>query len=180
MREFSISTLLVISAVLLTGCSQSEKDYEAVGAALLKPFKTELQAALRDGIAQGPVEAISVCQVQAVEIAEKYSSQGVRMGRTSHRLRNSANAGPDWVKPILDEYLADVSKRKPQAVMISPQEVGYVEPILVQPVCLMCHGAELDAAVAGRINELYPEDQAVGFQTGDLRGVFWTEFPVSM
>ena len=53
----------------------------------------------------------------------------------------------------------------------------YVEPIRVQGLCLTCHGASLPAPVAARIAELYPEDQAVGFAEGDLRGLFWAEFP---
>ena len=48
---------------------------------------------------------------------------------------------------------------------------------MVQPLCLNCHGVELAPDVAGRIAELYPEDRATGFEAGELRGVFWVEFP---
>ena len=44
-------------------------------------------------------------------------------------------------------------------------------------LCLQCHGEVLDPAVAGKIAELYPDDQATGFIDGDLRGVFWVEYP---
>jgi hypothetical protein len=30
--------------------------------------------------------------------------------------------------------------------------------------------------VAAQISELYPADKAIGFEAGDLRGVFWLEF----
>ena len=33
--------------------------------------------------------------------------------------------------------------------------------------------------VASRISELYPEDRATGFEAGDLRGIFWVEFPAA-
>jgi hypothetical protein len=56
---------------------------------------------------------------------------------------------------------------------------GYVEPILLQSPCLACHGDALAPEVAARIGELYPEDRAVGFQVGDLRGVFWVELPAA-
>jgi hypothetical protein len=180
MRQLSISILVFIITVFISGCSKSGQDPEAIGAELLKPFKSELQGALRDGISQGPVAAINVCRVQAPEIAKKYSGERIRMGRTSHRLRNPANAAPEWVAPVSDKYLADVSNRTPKVVAIDSTRVGYIEPIMVQPVCLTCHGSDLDPAVAARIKELYPQDQAAGFQTGDLRGVFWTEFPVNM
>ena len=53
---------------------------------------------------------------------------------------------------------------------------GYVEPILLQPLCTACHGEKISKEVAIIIDEMYPEDQAVGFKTGDLRGVFWVEY----
>ena len=48
---------------------------------------------------------------------------------------------------------------------------------MVQPLCLSCHGSELAPDIATQITDLYPEDRAVGFEVGDLRGVFWLEFP---
>ena len=44
-------------------------------------------------------------------------------------------------------------------------------------MCVICHGEGLSRDVAARIDELYPDDRAIGFEVGDLRGVFWTEFP---
>ena len=43
--------------------------------------------------------------------------------------------------------------------------------------CLTCHGSSLAPDVAAQISDLYPQDRAVGFEAGDLRGVFWLEFP---
>ena len=45
--------------------------------------------------------------------------------------------------------------------------------------CLACHGpAEaLDEEVRVALAELYPEDRATGFRSGDLRGWFWVEVP---
>ena len=55
--------------------------------------------------------------------------------------------------------------------------MGYVEPIVMQPMCLTCHGESLAPEIAARISEVYPDDQATGFKVGDFRGVFWVEFP---
>ena len=53
-------------------------------------------------------------------------------------------------------------------------ELRYLRPILVEPACLLCHGAEeeLDPEVRRRLAERYPEDRATGFAEGDLRGAF--------
>ena len=109
--------------------------------------------------------------------ANALSGDGIRLGRSSHRLRNPANVAPAWVAPLLDDYVADSADRAPRVVALSAGRSGYVEPIGVQPLCLTCHGDAVPPEVTARIHELYPEDRAVGFDVGDLRGVFWVEFP---
>jgi len=140
------------------------------------PFKQDLQKALKSGLADGPAAAIQVCRVKAPVIADALSVDGIRMGRSSHKLRNPDNTAPDWVGPIMQAYLDDTSSREPRAVELGGNRWGYVEPIIVQPLCLTCHGSELAPEVAAQIAELYPEDDATGFEAGDLRGVFWLEF----
>jgi hypothetical protein len=51
--------------------------------------------------------------------------------------------------------------------------VGYVEPIYTKPLCTACHGSAVEPALLAHIRERYPEDRAVGFEEGDLRGLFW-------
>ena len=43
-------------------------------------------------------------------------------------------------------------------------------------MCLTCHGSDIDANIAEALAERYPADEATGFATGDLRGVFRVEF----
>jgi len=171
--------LLLLLAILLSASSaRADAETELTrGAELLAPFKAELKATLSAGLAAGPDEAIGACRLRAPEIATAHSRDDVRVGRTSHRLRNPANVAPEWVAPILAEYVAEASARSPRAVPLSNGRTGYTEPILVQPLCLTCHGEDLAPAVAARIAELYPDDDAVGFRLDDLRGAFWVEFP---
>ena len=167
--------LLVLAVTAPTAHAQDAE--LAHGAELLAPFKQDLKRALKSGLAEGPAAAIRVCRVKAPGIADALSVDGVRMGRSSHKLRNPGNTAPDWVGPIMQAYLDDPSSRAPRAVELADDRWGYVEPIMVQPLCLTCHGSELAPEVAGRLAELYPGDEATGFETGDLRGVFWLEFP---
>jgi hypothetical protein len=168
---------LLLGFVLAAGSAQAEAETElARGAELLAPFKLELKATLAEGLAAGPAEAIGACRLKAPEIATANAGVGVRIGRTSHRLRNPANVAPEWVAPILAAYIAEASARSPRAVPLPNGRTGYVEPILVQQPCLTCHGEALAPAVAARIAELYPDDRAVGFRVDDLRGAFWLEF----
>lgn len=146
------------------------------GAALLQPFKARLKSALQQGMAEGPGAAINACRVQAPQIAAGLSQDGVRMGRSSHKLRNPANQGPAWVEPLLKRYSTAPTTAGPVVAALPAGRVGYVEPIYVQPQCLACHGESLAPSVAAQLRALYPEDRATGFAAGDFRGVFWVEF----
>ena len=170
-------TSFVAAIALAASIVEAQEPELAPGAKLLAPFKRDLQRALRDGLAQGVVEAIDSCKLQAPEIADALSRDGIRLGRTSHRLRNPSNAAPAWVVPILEAYANDPLDRAPRTVAFRKKRSGYVEPIIHRPLGLTCHGDNLAPEVAMRIKELYPADRAVGFQVGDLRGVFWIEFP---
>ena len=147
------------------------------GAALLLPFKQRLKAALMEGLADGPAEAISVCRDEAPAIAAALSTGGVEMGRSSHRLRNPANDGPEWTRVVLEDYLARAGDRGPVAAALPGGRYGYAEPIVTQPLCLTCHGADLPPEVADRLASQYPADRATGFREGELRGIFWVSFP---
>lgn len=175
-----MSTRLIVAAIVLVTCAACQPpavDYKARGAELLAPFKTNLKAALVKGMEAGPVEAIEICKVEAPGIPAGLSVNDVAMGRSSHKLRNPENATPDWLAPLLRGFADGSSDLAPVALSISDGRMGYVEPIVVQPMCLACHGDALQAEVAAKIKEHYPEDRATGFKAGDFRGVFWVEFP---
>lgn len=156
------------------------------GRLALAPFQAGLQAALKEGLAKGPVEAVDACRVRAPAIARdavRAAAAGggpgatvVDLGRTSHKLRNPANAPRAWVSPLLAAYLAQPGDRAPRAVDLGDGRWGYVQPIVVQPLCLTCHGSTIAEPLRARIAELYPDDRAVGFSDGELRGLFWAEF----
>ena len=169
---------LAAAAMAAAGVTRADETSAARGAALLAPFKQELKQALLAGLEDGPENAIGVCKDQAPMIARALSVNGIKVGRSSHRLRNPENAAPDWVSPILAAYVEAESERAPVAVPLAGEHVGYVEPLIMQPQCLVCHGDALAPDIASRISAEYPHDQATGFKVGELRGVFWVEFPV--
>ena len=174
--RYLFATLLAIS---LIACTQSSQDPDVEGRALLAPFKADLKAALMQGMEGGPAGAIEVCRTAAPGIAEALSVDGVRMGRSSHRLRNPANTAPVWAAPIMESWVSDPGAREATTVDLPDGRQGYVEPITVQPLCLTCHGDNLAPDLAARIADLYPDDRATGFAEGDFRGVFWVEYPAS-
>jgi len=169
---------LVLLAIGVATSALAVEDAAAIrGTELLSPLKINLKQALLAGLEKGPENAITVCKEQAPGIASALSTDGVKVGRTSHLLRNPENSSPDWVAPVLQAYLDEGTDRAPTVVPLADGRVGYVEPIMIKPLCLTCHGEALAPGLASRIKEDYPHDEAIGFEVGDLRGVYWAEFP---
>ena len=168
---------VVLLVCMLSSCSGPEYDPVPKGAELLVPFKTDLKTALVSGMESGPANAIAVCKTEAPHIAGELSVDGVVMGRSSHKLRNPENVAPAWVTPMIETFASNEGAPAPTGVDLGGGRYGYVEPILTQPLCLSCHGSSLHPDIAATIGELYPDDEATGFSEGDVRGVFWVEFP---
>jgi hypothetical protein len=140
--------------------------------ALASEMMGELMAALDES---GPAGGIGVCRDKAPAVAARVTeTYGVGIGRTSNRLRNAANVAPAWA----ETYVADMVE-DPTWVGGPEGELGALLPIRLKAECQMCHGpAEaIDKEVMAAILEAYPDDHAVGFSEGDLRGWFWVEAP---
>ena len=168
----ALAAIVVISMTAVADDNDSAKR----GAALLQPFKLDLKRALTSGLQRGPEAAISVCKLEAPAIAAQLSTHGVTMGRTSHRLRNPDNAGPTWAEAVLSDYLKSDADVRPQVHRLDDGRTGYIEPIRLQSMCLTCHGKAVTPELTARIKSEYPNDQATGFELGDIRGVFWVAF----
>jgi len=55
----------------------------------------------------------------------------------------------------------------------------FVKPILAaSPMCLECHGKNVDSSVKEQIDKLYPGDKALNHQLNDLRGMWSIKIPV--
>jgi len=176
----------IVIGVLIAalGCSQpapqvSETEM-ARAQSTLAPFKEQLVDALTGALEEGgPTNAIHVCRERAPEIAAALSVGGVRMGRTSHKLRNPANAPQPWVEPLLEAYVENPTDTRPRAVYVDDSTIGYVEPIYMMSFCLSCHGPSIEPDLLAEIDSVYPEDQATGFRDKELRGLFWVTLPRS-
>jgi hypothetical protein len=162
---------------------QSEARYDPLAikeraAASLQPFKQQLMQALQSGMRQGAENAIDVCRLEAPVIAAAASGEGVEIGRSSHRVRNPANAPSGWQQQAIDHYLGS-EDREPMVMDLGNNQLGYAEPIITAPMCLVCHGRELSGEVRQALSVHYPDDQATGFSAGDLRGIFWVSLPAA-
>ncbi|MCC6215872.1 MAG: DUF3365 domain-containing protein [Polyangiaceae bacterium] len=145
---------------------------------LKKALSGRLQQAMQAG---GPAAGIDVCADEAAKLtAGVASARGVTLGRTSHRLRNPAASAPrPWLRAYLDEVSSRPAAEARPAVFDLGSSLGIAEVLPTQALCLACHGdpAKLSPEVSARLRARYPDDRAVGFAEGDVRGVVWVEIP---
>lgn len=143
-------------------------------------LKTALETAMQQG---GPMAAITVCRDQAQVIAADVSrGSGWTVRRTALRVRNPANAPDVWEQQVLASFAAaaqgaDIGTLTAQATdNVTAGSEGrrwrYMKAIPTGQVCTVCHGSNIDPALAAAIKASYPEDQATGFAPGSLRGAF--------
>jgi len=161
----------------LTGSSGSEPA-RIPGRNLAIRAKDQLAASLMSRLVEamvetGPAGAIEVCSQEAPSIAERVGKEnGVRIGRTSFRIRNPENTPPAWALPWVEQRV-----ESPQFQILDTGATAALFPIRIQPTCLACHGNEIQAEIGDKLAQLYPNDQATGFALDELRGWFWVEVP---
>lgn len=144
---------------------------DSLQAALLSRLRAELERG-------GPPAAVGVCRDSAAVITARVArTQGVELGRTSHRLRNPANAPRDWARVAVESAAGSKAAAESLRVFDLGDRVGVLRPIGTAPLCVSCHGpAEaVRAAIGPALAAAYPKDAAVGFAPGDLRGFMWAE-----
>ena len=151
----------------------------AVTQAMLKELGQKLQSSMAEG---GPINAIGVCHLQAPDIANRASTNNqAKISRVGTRARNPVMGVPnDWQAKALAQFDAALARgEKPADIefaetVITPsgKEFHFAKPIVLQPMCVSCHGSpeQISPEVKAKLNELYPNDKAVGYQPGQLRG----------
>jgi hypothetical protein len=129
----------------------------------------------------GILKAVSVCSDTAQVLTNNFGVQkGVYIKRVSLKNRNLNNAPDDFEKMILNKFAMmqqnnELSGETEYAEIVEEGEfkyLRYVKPILVQAECLNCHGSENEIIpeVKQLISQTYPDDKAIGYKIGDLRG----------
>ena len=165
------------TAVSIVANSETTEEQRAELLAARDALFQQLSGKLMSAMSQGPAEAIAVCQKEAAMIAMTVGEQhGVKIGRVGVRLRNPQNTGPAWAAALI-EARTDT----PVFTSLSNGNTAAFLPIRLQPQCLMCHGPEdqIDPLIQDQLTKLYPNDEATGFEEGDLRGWFWVEKPAA-
>jgi len=144
---------------------------------LAQRFVGELKPRLQQAMAEGgPVHAIDVCAGIAPRIADELSAEsGWLVKRVSLKPRNPTRAVPDkWERGVLADFEARRAAGEAPADLVYAETVGsryrFMQAQVVEGVCVACHGNRLSPEVEATLSEFYPDDNAVGYSPGDVRG----------
>ena len=143
----------------------------------------KLLQALNEEIAKGgPASAVGLCNEKAPLMAKTASEKtGWTIKRVSLQNRNPKAVPDAWERAALEDFdrraaagesPATLEKSDVVTTDAGRTEYRYMKALPVQQVCRACHGASESLApdVATQLHALYPNDKAVGYTLGQIRG----------
>ena len=143
----------------------------------MKNLKNTLQTALKDG---NIVEAIKICGSEAQDLTMLNNTEKTSIKRISLKYRNPANKPTKKEELILKSFEEKLQSGIEFNDLVFKQTITnykektftYIKAIPVKEVCLNCHGDNVSKKVLKQIKINYPNDKAIGFNLGEIRGAF--------
>jgi hypothetical protein len=137
----------------------------------------------------GPEGAIEVCRDKAPQMARAASEEtGWAIRRVSLNNRNPKAVPDAWERAVLEDFdrraaagEAPGTLEKGELVTEAGQKTyRYMKALPTAELCLGCHGApaSLSPAVRAKLAALYPQDKAVGYSAGQIRGAITLKKPL--
>ncbi|NGP89880.1 Tll0287-like domain-containing protein [Fodinibius halophilus] len=193
--------LIIVCLIPIIACSNQAEDKRSTNEAtafdtttVIKEGQKITQAAfstlssnLQQAIAEGGVKnALQFCSIRAMPLTDSLSAHyNVELRRASHQPRNPKNQADSLEVATIQKYLVQIKKEESlEPVTIAHgDKINYHAPIRIPgQLCLNCHGRpgqDISKADLKTIQELYPNDQATGFEMGELRGIWSVQFSQS-
>ena len=143
-------------------------------------LKSELQTHMR--IDKTGLAAMGFCSAKAADITKEINKKlpaYASVRRTALKIRNENNIPDALDIKIMEEYEANIVAKTFLPTNIKLVKEGETtriyKPLVTQGVCLKCHGSKISKEVQNVITANYPNDKAIAFEQGTLRGVIVSE-----
>ena len=182
---FSINLLILI---LTISCGEKNQEVQLTENQKIEmrdaasEFMGRLKSILINQIkSEGVLSAVAVCSDTALALTNDFGlMKGVYIKRVSFKNRNKNNVPDGFEAKVLKGF----EQMKTEGKLTTNTEhfeiikendheyLRYMKPIKIGAACLKCHGNEEKIAteVKDLIAKRYPDDKAVGYKNGDLRG----------
>lgn len=129
----------------------------------------------------GPEYALEFCNVQAYPLTDSVAlAMHVGIKRVTDKTRNPGNRANSSEMAHLARMQSNLARGESPEPKVTEQHrqiIGYF-PIITNAMCLQCHGkpvTDITQATMNKINTLYPDDQATGYDVNALRGLWVVE-----
>ena len=169
-----LASVLLITAVPVSAADTAQQ----VAGKAVSQLTQEMRKKLTESIMKnGPAGAIDVCAKEAPQIVSRIERElEVSIKRTSLNVRNPRNAPDQEEKELLKklELSHKAGGTLPTGVTSFPDNHRrFYKTIAMEQVCLKCHGdiTTMSDQVRKAIAASYPDDKAIGYKEGDLRGI---------
>ncbi len=168
--------ILLATLISFSGQAAEPSGKQAEALQAIQSFGKELKGTLKNALETSPSHAVQVCHSQAPKIAASHSSKDRILGRVSSKARNPQQKPKAWMKKTIQAYESGSLKEPYQVVRIDEHRSGLLKPIKTEAICLVCHGKSLAPEISQTLKTLYPNDQATGYDLGEIRGYFYAEY----
>jgi hypothetical protein len=166
--------------VRVTDAEILEKVHE-IGNSIAQITQTTLGKNLKKAMLEGGAPfAIDFCNVNAMPLTDSLSKvYGAEIKRVSLKARNPKDIPNATERELLEAYAYQQQDSVPLQTNVQELEDNrylFTKPIIIDNgLCLTCHGTvgnTLSQETSDFIKSKYPEDQATGYNIGDLRGMW--------
>ncbi|MCT4581753.1 MAG: DUF3365 domain-containing protein [Flavobacteriales bacterium] len=165
------------------GKEQQPLTYAEIGMKYAFSTKSQLGKNLMGAIqSKGTEGAVSFCNTRAISITDSMAIvNNATIKRVSDKARNPNNkANTKELAHIVSfkKMLANQEEFKP-IVEENGEKVNFYFPIKTNAMCLQCHGEQgqdLKHSTYNRIKSLYPNDEAIGYEANQIRGIWSIQF----
>ena len=143
-------------------------------------LSSNLKKAMKEG---GVSNAVKYCNLSAYPLVDSLQNKyDAKIRRTSLKVRNPKNKPTKMELEQLQTYEKQIQKGekiKPIIKEITGNQIAFFAPIHMMPLCQKCHGLVGETLIKKDyevIQDLYPEDNAIGYVSGDWRGMWSISF----
>jgi len=193
--KYLISLIAFVSILFFSNCENTntpnastlknvnqiylEKGKE-IAASTFATLSSNLQKTMKN---EGVSNAVKYCNLAAMPLVDSLSQiYNAEIRRTSFKIRNPKNNPTPLELEQLQVYQKQMNageKLQPLVKEIAASTIAFYAPIHIMPLCQKCHG-KIDETLFIKdyktIVQYYPNDKAIGYETGDWRGMWSISF----
>lgn len=155
--------------------SVSEKSPTDIGLEYALETKKVLGKNLMSAIQkEGVLHALNFCTIQAMPLTDSMSIiYNATIRRVSDKPRNPKNRANEKESELIREFQKQIKNGDDPQPILEERSNSYqfYYPIVTNDMCLKCHG-QPEHSVAQKIKELYPSDEAIGYNENQVRGIW--------